>query len=49
VLGNVFTASPVHKDVYLSRARTNGLLENDEAMIMYYQYIDLVTKKGLRN
>jgi Tfp pilus assembly protein PilF len=45
--GNVITASPDTQDVYLSRARTNSLLENDEAMIMYYQqYIDLVTKKG---
>jgi cytochrome c-type biogenesis protein CcmH/NrfG len=45
--GNVITASPETQDVYLSRARTNSLLENDEAMIMYYQqYIDLVTKKG---
>lgn len=45
--GNVITASPDTQDVYLSRARTNSLLENDEAMIMYYQqYIDIVTKKG---
>ncbi|UQD55989.1 lipopolysaccharide assembly protein LapB [Flavobacterium sp. K5-23] len=45
--GNVITASPDTQDVYLSRARTNSLMENDEAMIMYYQqYIDIVTKKG---
>jgi cytochrome c-type biogenesis protein CcmH/NrfG len=45
--GNVITASPDTQDVYLSRARTNSLLGNDEAMIMYYQqYIDIVTKKG---
>ena len=45
--GNVITASPDTQDVYLSRARTNSLLEDDNAMIMYYQqYIDLVTKKG---
>ncbi|WP_371742397.1 hypothetical protein [Flavobacterium sp. 7E] len=45
--GNVIKASPDTQDVYLSRARTNSLLEDDKAMIMYYQqYIDLVTKKG---
>lgn len=45
--GNVITASPDTQDVYLSRARTNSLLEDDNAMIMYYQqYIDIVTKKG---
>ncbi|MBC5838569.1 tetratricopeptide repeat protein [Flavobacterium muglaense] len=45
--GNVITASPDTQDVYLSRARTNSLLEDDKAMIMYYQqYIDIVTKKG---
>lgn len=45
--GNVITASPDTQDVYLSRARTNSLLGDDQAMIKYYQqYIDLVTKKG---
>ncbi|OCB75234.1 tetratricopeptide repeat protein [Flavobacterium crassostreae] len=45
--GNVIKASPDTQDVYLSRARTNSLLEDDKAMIMYYQqYIDIVTKKG---
>jgi len=45
--GNVIKASPDTQDVYLSRARTNSLLEDDKAMIMYYQqYVDLVTKKG---
>lgn len=45
--GNVITASPDTQDVYLSRARTNSLLGDDKAMIMYYQqYIDIVTKKG---
>lgn len=45
--GNVIEASPETQDAYISRARTNSLLEDDQAMINYYQqYIDLVTKKG---
>lgn len=45
--GNVLTASPETVDAYVSRARTNSLLEDDQAMIKYYQeYIDHVTAKG---
>ncbi|MES2241173.1 MAG: hypothetical protein V4497_13040 [Bacteroidota bacterium] len=45
--GNVLEASPETVDAYLSRARTNSLLEDDKAMIKYYQeYIDHVTAKG---
>ncbi|MEO8253857.1 MAG: tetratricopeptide repeat protein [Flavobacterium sp.] len=45
--GNVVTASPETVDAYISRARTNSLLEDDQAMIKYYQeYIDHVTAKG---
>jgi len=45
--GNVLEASPDTQDAYISRARTNSLLEDDQAMIKYYQqYIDLVTSKG---
>jgi predicted Zn-dependent protease len=45
--GNVIEASPSTQDVYIYRARTNTLLDNDEMMIKYYQqYIDLVTQKG---
>lgn len=44
---NVLEASPDTVDAYLSRARTNSLLEDDQAMIKYYQeYIDHVTAKG---
>ena len=45
--GNVLEASPETVDAYVSRARTNSLLEDDQAMIKYYQeYIDHVTAKG---
>ncbi|GEC73572.1 hypothetical protein FFL01_31110 [Flavobacterium flevense] len=45
--GNVLKASPETVDAYVSRARTNSLLEDDQAMIKYYQeYIDHVTAKG---
>lgn len=45
--GNVIEASPETQDVYVYRARTNTLLDNDDLMIKYYQqYIDIVTKKG---
>ncbi|HTG64994.1 MAG TPA: hypothetical protein VL859_01340 [Flavobacterium sp.] len=45
--GHVIEASPDTVDAYLSRARTNSLLEDDQAMIKYYQeYIDHVTAKG---
>ena len=45
--GNVLIASPETVDAYISRARTNSLLEDDQAMIKYYQeYIDHVTAKG---
>ncbi len=45
--GNVLTASPETIDAYISRARTNSLLEDDQAMIKYYQeYIDHVNAKG---
>ncbi|WP_418263983.1 tetratricopeptide repeat protein [Flavobacterium faecale] len=45
--GNVIEASPATQDVYVYRARTQSLLDNDELMIKYYQqYIDLVTQKG---
>lgn len=45
--GNVLTASPETVDAYVSRARTNSLLEDDQAMIKYYQeYVDRVTKIG---
>ncbi len=45
--GNVLEASPETVDAYISRARTNSLLEDDQAMIKYYQeYIDHVTAKG---
>lgn len=44
---NVLEASPDTVDAYISRARTNSLLEDDQAMIKYYQeYIDRVTAKG---
>jgi hypothetical protein len=44
--GNVIEASPETQDVYVYRARTNTL-RDDELMIKYYQqYIDIVTKKG---
>lgn len=44
---NVLEASPETVDAYISRARTNSLLEDDQAMIKYYQeYIDHVTAKG---
>jgi predicted ATP-dependent protease len=34
-------------DAYVYRARTNTLMDNDEAMIKYYQmYVDKVTEKG---
>jgi hypothetical protein len=33
-------------DAYVYRARTNTLMDNDEAMIKYYQmYVDKVTEK----
>ncbi|WP_342748673.1 hypothetical protein [Flavobacterium faecale] len=45
--GNVIQASPATQDVYVYRARTQSLLENDELMIKYYQqYIDIVTQRG---
>jgi cytochrome c-type biogenesis protein CcmH/NrfG len=45
--GNVIESSPETQDVYVYRARTNTLLDNDDLMIKYYQqYIDIVTKKG---
>ncbi|WP_220763029.1 hypothetical protein [Flavobacterium sp. UMI-01] len=45
--GNVIEASPATQDVYIYRARTQSLLDNDELMIKYYQqYIDIVTQKG---
>ncbi len=45
--GNVLTASPETIDAYISRARTNSLLEDDQAMIKYYQeYINHVNAKG---
>lgn len=45
--GNVLEASPETVDAYISRARTNSLLEDDQAMIKYYQeYINHVTAKG---
>ena len=45
--GNVLEASPETIDAYISRARTNSLLEDDQAMIKYYQeYIDHVNAKG---
>jgi tetratricopeptide (TPR) repeat protein len=45
--GHVIEASPETVDAYISRARTNSLLEDDQAMIKYYQeYIDHVTAKG---
>lgn len=44
---NVLEASPETVDAYISRARTNSLLEDDQAMIKYYQeYIDHVSAKG---
>ncbi|MFC3334305.1 tetratricopeptide repeat protein [Flavobacterium palustre] len=44
---NVLEASPDTVDAYISRARTNSLLEDDQAMIKYYQeYIDRITAKG---
>ena len=44
---NVLEASPETLDAYVYRARTNSLLENDEAMVEYYQkYVDLITQKG---
>ncbi|MEL1240777.1 tetratricopeptide repeat protein [Flavobacterium flavipallidum] len=44
---NVLEASPDTVDAYISRARTNSLLEDDQAMIKYYQeYIDHVSAKG---
>ena len=44
---NVLEASPDTVDAYISRARTNSLLEDDQAMIKYYQeYVDRVTAKG---
>jgi hypothetical protein len=42
----VIEASPETQDVYVYRARTNTLLGDDELMIYYQQYIDIVTKKG---
>jgi hypothetical protein len=45
--GNVVEASPETIDAYVYRARTNTLMDNDEAMIKYYQmYVDKVTEKG---
>ncbi len=45
--GNVLEASPETIDAYISRARTNSLLEDDQEMIKYYQkYVDIVTEKG---
>lgn len=45
--GHVIEASPETVDAYISRARTNSLLEDDQAMIKYYQeYIDHITAKG---
>lgn len=44
---NVIEASPETLDAYISRARTNSLLDNDEATIKYYQqYLDLINQKG---
>ncbi len=44
---NVIEASPETLDAYISRARTNSLLENDEATVKYYQqYLDLINQKG---
>jgi hypothetical protein len=44
--GNVVEASPETIDAYVYRARTNTLMDNDEAMIKYYQmYVDKVTEK----
>ena len=37
--GNVIEASPETHDVYVYRARTNTLMDNDEAMIKYYQHV----------
>jgi tetratricopeptide (TPR) repeat protein len=45
--GNVIAASPTTQDAYLFRARTNRLLENDEAMASFYdQYVKVVSEKG---
>jgi cytochrome c-type biogenesis protein CcmH/NrfG len=45
--GNVVEASPETIDAYVYRARTNTLMDNDEAMIKYYQmYVDKVTETG---
>jgi hypothetical protein len=48
--GNVVEASPETIDAYVYRARTNTLMDNDEAMIKYYQmYVDKVTERCRRN
>lgn len=45
--GNVLEASPETIDAYIYRARTNSLLEDDAAVINYYQqYIDHLAKIG---
>ncbi|MGV3697321.1 tetratricopeptide repeat protein [Flavobacterium sp.] len=45
--GNVITASPTTQDAYVFRARTNKLLDNDEAISKNYEeYIRVVTEKG---
>ncbi|HEY0045437.1 MAG TPA: tetratricopeptide repeat protein [Flavobacterium sp.] len=45
--GNVIAASPTTQDAYLFRARTNRLLENDEAMASFYdQFVKVVSEKG---
>lgn len=45
--GHVIEASPETVDAYISRARTNSLLEDDQAMIKFYQeYINHITAKG---
>jgi Tfp pilus assembly protein PilF len=44
---NVISNSPKYQESYLSRARVNSLLGNDELMAKYYQdYIVKVTDKG---
>lgn len=45
--GNVITASPTTQDAYLFRARTNRLMENDEAMAKHYEeFLSVIMAKG---
>ena len=45
--GNVIAASPTTQDAYLFKARTNRMMENDDAMAKHYEeYINVVNTKG---